>query len=51
VLFLDRLDAATRKLAMKEIRAAEWYGDKPPVVKVSPHGPGGVPGFPAGRLA
>lgn len=37
VLFVDRLDAATRKLAMAEIRAAEWFGPEPPVVKVSPH--------------
>src|SRR5215470_14901814 len=43
VLFHDRLDPATRKLAMKEIRAAEWYGDSPPVVKLSPHGP--LPGL------
>jgi len=43
VLFLDRLDSATRKLAMKEIREAEWYGDSPPVVKLSPHGP--LPGL------
>ena len=50
VLFLDRLDSATRKLAMKEIRAADWYGDKP-VVKVSPHGPGGLSGLTPGRLA
>ena len=41
VLFLDRLDAAGRKDAMKQIRAAEWYSvDKPPVVKESPHGRG-----------
>ena len=26
VLFVDRLDPATRKLAMAEIRAAEWFG-------------------------
>jgi peptide deformylase len=37
VLFIDRLDPATRKLAMAEIRAAEWFGAEPPVVKVSPH--------------
>ena len=37
--FLDRLDTASRKDAMKQIRAAEWYDDgAPPVVKVSPHG-------------
>jgi peptide deformylase len=39
VLFLDRLDAAGRKEAMKAIRAADWYdADNPPVVKSSPHG-------------
>ena len=37
VLFIDRLDAAQRKLAMKEIRAAEWWGEPVPAVKVSPH--------------
>jgi peptide deformylase len=37
VLFVDRLDPATRKQAMAEIRAAEWFGAPPPVVKVSPH--------------
>ena len=26
VLFLDRLDAANRKLAMKAIRDSEWFG-------------------------
>lgn len=39
VLFLDRLDAARRKEAMRQIRAAQWYDPSaPPVVKVSPHG-------------
>ena len=39
VLFLDRLDAAARKDAMKQIRAASWYNaEAPPTVKVSPHG-------------
>ncbi|WP_305786662.1 peptide deformylase [Symbioplanes lichenis] len=39
VLFLDRLDAAARKEAMRQIRAADWYdAGKPPVVKTSPHG-------------
>jgi peptide deformylase len=43
VLFLDRLDVEARKAAMKLVREAEWYGDKPPVVKISPHAPmGGV---------
>ena len=37
VLFIDRLDPAQRKLAMKEIRASEWWGEPVPVVKVSPH--------------
>ena len=30
VLFVDRLDAATRKAAMAEIRAAEWFGAPEP---------------------
>jgi peptide deformylase len=34
VLFIDRMDAATRKLAMREIRAANWGGP----VKINPHG-------------
>jgi len=37
VLFIDRLDKAQRKRAMKEIREAEWWGDAVPQVKVSPH--------------
>ena len=38
VLFVDRLDPAHRKLAMKEIRESDWFGlDAPPTVKVSPH--------------
>ncbi|HEY0815442.1 MAG TPA: peptide deformylase [Pseudonocardia sp.] len=37
VLFLDRLDADTRKAAMAQIRAAEWFGTPEPVVKISPH--------------
>jgi peptide deformylase len=37
VLFIDRLDDAQRKLAMKEIRAAEWWGEPIQAVKVSPH--------------
>ncbi len=37
ILFIDRLDPAQRKLAMKEIRAAEWWGEPVPVVKASPH--------------
>ena len=38
VLFLDRLDATSRKEAMKQIREAPWYDRAaPPAVKVSPH--------------
>lgn len=37
VLFIDRLDRATRKLAMKAIRDAHWTGIEAPVVKISPH--------------
>jgi peptide deformylase len=37
VLFLDRLDAATRKAAMKQIREAEWFDGGVPTIKQSPH--------------
>ncbi|HWO67678.1 MAG TPA: peptide deformylase [Umezawaea sp.] len=37
VLFLDRLDAETRKQAMREIRQAEWFDGGVPVLKQSPH--------------
>jgi peptide deformylase len=42
VLFLDRLDPETRKQAMAQIRATDWFGaavgaGAPPLVKVSPH--------------
>jgi peptide deformylase len=33
VLFIDRMDVATRKRAMKEIRESDWNGP----VKLSPH--------------
>jgi peptide deformylase len=33
VLFIDRMDSATRKLAMREIREANWEGP----VKITPH--------------
>jgi peptide deformylase len=36
ILFIDRLDAEQRKLAMKFIREADW-ADGTPQVKVSPH--------------
>jgi peptide deformylase len=38
ILFIDRMDPAQRKQAMKAIREAEWWGDPIPLVKVSPHG-------------
>jgi peptide deformylase len=41
VLFVDRLDRETRKLAMKAIREAEWFGLDRPTVKVSPHATNG----------
>ncbi|HEX6578550.1 MAG TPA: peptide deformylase [Jiangellaceae bacterium] len=37
VLFIDRLDRAARKAAMKAIREAEWAGGPVPAVQVSPH--------------
>lgn len=37
ILFIDRLDRAQRKAAMKAIREAEWSGESPPQVKLSPH--------------
>jgi peptide deformylase len=37
VLFVDRLDRETRKVAMREIREAEWSGAPAPTVKESPH--------------
>ncbi len=41
ILFVDRLDAETRKAAMKAIRESEWFG-APPMVKLSPHPTGGL---------
>ena len=37
VLFIDRLDAAQRKAAMKAIREAEWWGEPIPEIRASPH--------------
>ena len=37
ILFIDRLDRTTRKMALKAIREAEWSGQSAPQVKVSPH--------------
>ena len=36
ILFVERLDAETRKLAMRAIRDAPWFGPEQ-AVKVSPH--------------
>ncbi len=42
ILFIDRLDNASRKLAMKEIRESDWFGlatesGHNPEIRVSPH--------------
>jgi peptide deformylase len=37
VLFVDRLDAETRRSAMKAIREAPWGEQANPTIKVSPH--------------
>lgn len=37
IVFIDRLDATTRKIAMKDIRESEWFAEEPATVKVSPH--------------
>ena len=37
IIFIDRLDTASRREAMKAIRQAEWFGEPAPQVKVSPH--------------
>ncbi len=42
ILFIDRLDPDARKLAMKAIREAEWFGLERPTVKVSPHATRGL---------
>ena len=46
ILFIDRLDSDSRKLAMKEIRESEWFGlaaqsGSIPEIRTSPHGPFG----------
>ncbi|MEU6997686.1 peptide deformylase [Nonomuraea sp. NPDC046570] len=41
ILFIDRMDAKMRKLAMKAIREAEWFGEPAPTVRFSPHATGG----------
>ncbi len=37
VLFIDRLDPATKRAALAAIRDAEWSGQPAPVVQASPH--------------
>jgi len=37
VLFIDRMDPAQRKTAMRAIREAEWFGEPVPLVRASPH--------------
>ena len=37
MLFVDRLDAETKKAALAAIREAEWSDEPAPVVKASPH--------------
>jgi len=37
IIFIDRLDEAQRKAAMKAIREAEWAGEPGPPVRISPH--------------
>lgn len=37
IMFIDRLDAETRKEAMRLIREAEWFGEPAPQVHLSPH--------------
>ena len=42
VLFVDRLDAEARRLAMREIRESDWFGLERPTVKISPHATRGL---------
>jgi peptide deformylase len=37
ILFIDRLDPEQRKLAMRAIREAEWFGEPVPTIRQSPH--------------
>ena len=37
IMFIDRLDREARKVAMKAIREAEWFGENAPRIRVSPH--------------
>ena len=37
IMFIDRLDPKARKSAMKQIRAAEWFGEPVEAFHLSPH--------------
>ena len=37
IVVIDRLDAQTRKEAMKAIRESDWFGADPVQIKLSPH--------------
>ncbi len=47
ILFVDRMDSDSRKMAMKEIRESDWFGEATalggsPVIKLSPHSTRGL---------
>ncbi len=42
ILFIDRLDRASRKEAMRYIRESEWFGQPTAQVKISPHATNGL---------
>lgn len=42
IIFIDRLDRETRRLAMKAIREAEWFGQDTTTVRISPHPTNGL---------
>ena len=37
ILFIDRMNREERKLALKAIREAEWFGEPRPMIRTSPH--------------
>ncbi len=47
VLFVDRLDAAGRRTALRAIREAKWAGAPAPDVRLSPRPIGGILGWQA----
>lgn len=42
IIFIDRLDRETRRLAMKAIRESDWFGGAPGSVRISPHATNGL---------